>query len=139
MNFQDFFGEIGRILKPGGIVTVVTDNLWYGRFLLNDFANEESIADSVNYDGKTHIKFDESSDEDEVEQDQEIKLNEKASAKTNFLVSKTLEEGSKFSKDKFNPSIWEIEEEANGFMLFKGSPGVGAGHIISASSYFDRY
>lgn len=25
---QDFFDEVARVLKPEGLVTVVTDNLW---------------------------------------------------------------------------------------------------------------
>ena len=30
----DFFAEIGRILKPQGMMTIVTDNIWYANFLV---------------------------------------------------------------------------------------------------------
>lgn len=31
--FQDFFGELCRVLKPAGMITIVTDNIWYLRFM----------------------------------------------------------------------------------------------------------
>lgn len=31
---QDFFNEMRRVLTPDGIITIVTDSLWYGRLLL---------------------------------------------------------------------------------------------------------
>jgi len=31
---DDFFKDVGRILTKGGMLTIVTDNLWYGKFLM---------------------------------------------------------------------------------------------------------
>ncbi len=30
----DFFDQVARVLKPGGQITIVTDNVWYARFLV---------------------------------------------------------------------------------------------------------
>ena len=32
----------------------------------------------------------------------------------------------------------EVQEEASGYVLYKGKPGVECGHVTDASSYFDR-
>lgn len=35
----EFFAQLERILAPGGTITVVTDNLWYGKMLLRSVAS----------------------------------------------------------------------------------------------------
>jgi len=38
----DFFASMHRVLGPGGLLTIVTDNLWYGRLLLRTVAGAGS-------------------------------------------------------------------------------------------------
>jgi hypothetical protein len=51
----------------------------------------------------------------------------------------TLRMRSLTSKDStlINPS-WSIHHEVDNFVLWVGEPGKEAGHIVDASSYFDR-
>lgn len=39
----DFFAQVARILVTGGMLVVTTDNLWYAKFLLRQFATDPTL------------------------------------------------------------------------------------------------
>jgi len=54
----DFFNQVARVLQPGGQVTIVTDNVWYARFLvrlLGTAPHPRALA-GVEIDAKTGCK-----------------------------------------------------------------------------------
>jgi hypothetical protein len=97
---QDFFIEANRILVSGGMFTIVTDNLWYGRLLLRIIGSLKSDDDEFGLSSYKHKK-----------------------KSKNISIS----------------NDWIIKEEELGISLFVGIPGIEAGHVVQASSYFDRY
>lgn len=93
--------EAARILKPGGSLTIVTDNQWYGRLLTRLVA---------------HISLEAYSEHGAV------------SANDAYA----LQSASKLSAD------WAVHESEGDVSLYVGKPGAAAGHVVEASSYFDR-
>lgn len=83
-----FFSEMYRILQPGGMLTIVTDNLWYGKLLTRIVQASSLIFECV----------------------------QPNATNTQWV--------SKYSESEIT--------------LWVGTPGVEAGHVVSASSYFDR-
>jgi len=43
---DSFFDEMGRILKVGGFLTVMTDNQWYAKLLLRQLSSASSLTSS---------------------------------------------------------------------------------------------
>ena len=39
----DFFAQVARILVTGGMLVITTDNLWYAKFLLRQFATDPTL------------------------------------------------------------------------------------------------
>jgi hypothetical protein len=99
---QDFFREASRILKTdGGTFTIVTDNLWYGKFLMRSVA----ALQMANQGNGSQSAFQ--------------------------LRSLSLSECAKGDD-------WKIQDSDGNVTLFVGRPGPNAGHVVDASSYFDR-
>jgi hypothetical protein len=91
--FQTFFKEVDRLLVENGMCTIVTDNLWYGKFLCRLIGTQLSL-------------------------------------KLRSLSSKD---------SKLINSSWIVQHDSDNCVLWVGEPGHEAGHIVDASSYFDRY
>jgi len=83
----DFFQDMIRVLAPGGILTIVTDNLWYGRLLVRQVAGDPKVA-----------------------------------------ALRCLSVG----------ADWAVRERVGWCVLYEGHPGTRGGHVVRASSYFDR-
>lgn len=83
-----FIKDCVRILSDQGQLTIVTDNLWYGRLLLKQI----------------------------YEDPPESLYNINTSKRSNWLVTERI-------------GLWS---------LYEGVPGSAAGHVVEASSYFDR-
>ena len=109
---QAFFLEACRILKPNGMLTIVTDNLWYGRLLMRLVGNISLSA------------YTDNSASGQQQQQTPLCLH---SASAPITAVPGLE------------SEWSVQETENGVALYVGKPGAAAGHIAEASSYFDRY
>jgi len=107
-----FFLQANRLLEPGGLFTIVTDNLWYGRMLMR-------LVASISVEGYLL----------QSEDLPEAQPSDKA-GKTS--KGKQEETGGTAGCD------WRLQESENGVNLFTGTPGARAGHVVDASSYFDR-
>lgn len=99
---QAFFKEANRILRTdGGMLTIVTDNLWYGRFLMRQVAGLQAKS------GNTATSW--------------------------RSMSLTSARNAGATHDE-----WRVQESDGEVNLFVGRPGIAAGHVVDASSYFDR-
>lgn len=97
----DFLAAILIALKDGGLFTLLTDNVWYGKLLLRTLAGL-----SVSH---PHLE---------------------ASFCNALPASSASSEG---GEEKT-----EVELQLSGLTLYKGKPGPASGHLVQASSYFDR-
>eukprot|EP00428_Durinskia_dybowskii_P077638 CAMPEP_0170356704 /NCGR_PEP_ID=MMETSP0117_2-20130122/1315_1 /TAXON_ID=400756 /ORGANISM="Durinskia baltica, Strain CSIRO CS-38" /LENGTH=720 /DNA_ID=CAMNT_0010610821 /DNA_START=174 /DNA_END=2332 /DNA_ORIENTATION=- len=104
---EGFFVEATRILKPNGMLTIVTDNLWYGRLLMRLVA-----AMPLNAFGED--------------------------AATAFCLQSVAPPAASQKSEEALESTWEAQETEGGVALYVGKPGAAAGHVVEASSYFDR-
>lgn len=101
--------EANRILKKGGTFTIVTDNQWYGKFLMRQLgalinsSESQSQKQSKSKDAGFQLRSLARSD---------------VGASDEWTVHDSIPEGRVF--------------------LFVGRPGPHAGHVVDASSYFDR-
>jgi hypothetical protein len=100
--------EACRILKPGGVLTIVTDNLWYGRLLLRIVAGTPTSAYTAESDGRVAFA----------------------------LQTVPAPSGNQAGALE---SQWAVQDSEGAEALFVGKPGAAAGHVVEASSYFDRY
>ena len=140
---QSFFTCASRLMKTGGLLTIFTDNLWYGKLLTRQLG--ASVFGSFNGNFNNKNKKNGIS-----ETKQKNKNKNKQQISTDTFTSDTGDD------DDDNNSIamhsltmeyiqrhqfegtWEEEFVYQSVVLFKGSPGKECGHIIEASSYFDR-
>lgn len=95
-----------RILSTEGTLTIVTDNLWYGKLLTRQ-------VDAMN-DGSSLLFT-------------------TVSANDQSATKKRRNDGSSESS-----SAWKVKFESGQTTLYVGVPGPLAGHMVQASSYFDR-
>eukprot|EP01038_Epipyxis_sp_PR26KG_P016761 gene16761-22933_t len=113
---KEFFIEASRILRMKGIFTIVTDNLWYGKFLLR-------IISSL------------------ISQNKLLPNNEKSFVLKSLLLNEITNyynSNSNNNNNNLNESQWVLLDAEEGVSLYVGKPGYLAGHIVEASSYFDR-
>ena len=96
---NNFFEETTRIMKINGLITIVTDNSWYAKFLMRQLS---PIIRSIG------------------------------------LISVNLQRNKSNKNDKNNNTEWEIYDSDEAINVYVGKPGVECGHVIDASSYFDR-
>lgn len=90
----EFMAAVGEALEDGGLFTLLTDNVWYGKLLLRTVANMSLSARSF----------------------------------CNALPE---------SSPNGNGPV-EVEMQVSGLTLYRGKPGPESGHVVDASSYFDR-
>ncbi len=109
--------EAARILKPGGTLTIVTDNLWYGRLLTRLVANITLEAYSAHGEVAAHAAYGLQS----------------APAPVHRAAASAAA-----GKDGPLASEWTVQESEGDVVLYVGKPGAAAGHVVEASSYFDR-
>eukprot|EP01041_Mallomonas_annulata_P001445 gene1445-2782_t len=114
---MDFFLEMTRVLKPTGRLTVVTDNLWYGKLLVRQLAQ---------YPSKIALKSVSATP---------TKSNLNSKSTSNHKLSKN---NSTRNSSSSSNKTWRIKEQVGNWMLYEGNPGTDGGHIVHASSYFDR-
>lgn len=107
---QRFFESAARLMRPNGLLTVYTDNLWYGKLLTRQLGASIGDASKTSMKSKNRV--------DMVRQMRSITMDQ---------VKKFEYEGS-----------WNEEFVYQNVVLFKGSPGKQCGHFVDASSYFDR-
>ncbi len=74
------------------MLTIVTDNAWYGKFLCRLLSSQSTLR----------------------------------------LRSLTTHDGARIN------SSWLVHHHVDNFTLWVGDPGKEAGHMVDASSYFDR-
>ena len=106
--------EMNRILQKNGIFTIVTDNLWYGKFLIKIIAKLQK--DKSKFRLKSLCAIDESNNSHNDSYNNNNNINNNG-----------------------NQSNWKILEQEEEVYLLEGKPGTAAGHMAEASSYFDRY
>jgi hypothetical protein len=109
--------EANRILKPNGTLTIVTDNLWYGRLLMRLVANLPFSAYTDAEGGAVDLK--------------NAQCLQSASAPTSYAEEASRAQGCLESE-------WAEQEREGAVVLYVGKPGAAAGHVVEASSYFDR-
>ena len=128
---SDFFVEIMRILKVGGAITIVTDNQAYAKALAASIANMPvqrcgtSTATSVAYTAVLAGGVERKS----LPADWEHTLDE----------SHTVSALAPPSNGKIEITL--VEEDVSvgrSVDVWRGEPGLEAGHVARASSYFDR-
>ena len=120
---QAFFVEANRILKPGGTMTIVTDNLWYGRFLVRMLSN----MSNADFQSPSAVAGGSAGSAAFTLQSVPVPVSvPSGKAKTAGANATTL------------VSEWKQQECEGSYLLFVGKPGAAAGHIAEASSYFDR-
>ena len=112
-----FLQSLGKILKPGGLMTIVTDNLLYSKYLIKILSNipNPRVLHQV---------------QDEVIMDRKRKIDTEMSGKAHGKSHHT--------KNYHNDSSLKQIYTENGFIVFAGSPDNSCGHVVNASSYFDR-
>ena len=92
--------EVDRILQSSrGKCTIVTDNLWYGKYLTRQ-------------------------------------ISEMISSLPSHLFHLRCISSSSFSIEL--QADWQVEYTEDYATLYEGVPGAAAGHVVAASSYFDR-
>lgn len=143
MPLKSFFREMIRVLKPDGMLTIVTDNLWYGKLLIRLVS-----AMDMDTDMDTDIDMDPTSslsscsagaraDDDHIISSHHLQCasvdrQDRKSSNSGGMQKKGPDIAS--SKD----SDWRVQDSAGGVHLFVGRPGADVGHVVDASSYFDR-
>ncbi len=107
---QSLFSDIERVLVPGGIFTILTDNLWY--------------LSTTCY--KLHFS--------------KYLILYRRYAKLLLRLVANLPHPRTFENNIFDlkDDIY-VYEEQTGINLYSGKPGIECGHDVEASSYFDRY
>ena len=97
---NSFLLLLSNILIKEGLITIMTDNLWYAKYLLKEFS---------------------------------------LSSFTNELSSiDLLSDNNLTNKQSNNSNNYQKLDEAHGIHLYSGLPDETCGHVIQASSYFDR-
>jgi pentatricopeptide repeat protein len=127
---EDFFDQIERTLKPNGVFTVVTDNLWYGQMLMKDLAERSALRDLAGSDSS-------------------VRLRSMSPAAVSSLgwagqwevctSSSDIDAGAGVHEDADSPlpSVPDRKIQSE-VVLYVGKPGPECGHMTDASSYFDR-
>lgn len=107
--------EANRILKIGGTFTIVTDNQWYGKFLMRQLGGLITTTESQVSSKAKSVKS---------------PLKEDASFHLRSLTR----------RDVAAADEWTVHDSIpeGKVFLFVGRPGSHAGHVVEASSYFDR-
>ena len=133
-------------MKKGGLLTVYTDNLWYGKLLCRQLGSSigTSCFSSVNSnDIIPTMKEKKKKNKNHVQH----QINTTTTTTTTTAAvgnqcndnklgmhSLTME----YIKRHHFEGYWEEVFSCQGVILFKGSPGKECGHMVEASSYFDR-
>jgi len=137
---KSFFREMTRVLKPDGMLTIVTDNLWYGKLLIR-------LVSAMDMDTDNDIDMDPTSSltscsaGDRADDDHIISSHYLQCASIDRQDRKSSNNcvGSSGSMQKKGPaSDRRVQDSVGGVHLFVGRPGADAGHVVDASSYFDR-
>lgn len=120
-----FFDEVYRILKTGGRLVILTDNLWYGKLVTRILSEQEGVTwksvtqrvSTAKGQGKKKYFGEEEKEEgaSPEEQPAEVVVEESGAS-----------------------SAWKSILTMGSVVLYEGEPGPQAGHLTSASSYFDR-
>lgn len=99
-----------RILSDDGILTIVTDNLWYGKLLTRQ-VDEMNDGGSLLFTTMPYVA-------------EGISNKKRKHADTNDKSTLS--------------SSWKVKFDSGKTNLYVGVPGPLAGHTVQASSYFDR-
>ena len=97
--------------------------MWYAKFLLRLISTLKNDVNIENNNKKIKKKILEKIDIDDKEKNKKFCL---TSLKTNQ------------KNNKENNIDWKIVDYIDDIFLYVGKPGVMAGHVTDASSYFDR-
>ena len=135
-----------RVLKPDGMLTIVTDNLWYGQLLIRLVCAMDMDTD-IDIDIDPTSSLTSCSAGDRADDDHIISSHYLQCASVDRQDRKSSNNcvGSSGSMQKKGPAFasskdsdWRVQDSAGGVHLFVGRPGADAGHVVDASSYFDR-
>ena len=135
-----------RVLKPDGMLTIVTDNLWYGKLLIRLVCAMDMDTD-IDIDIDPTSSLTSCSAGDRADDDHIISSHYLQCASVDRQDRKSSNNcvGSSGSMQKKGPAFasskdsdWRVQDSAGGVHLFVGRPGADAGHVVDASSYFDR-
>ena len=146
LPLKSFFREMTRVLKPDGMLTIVTDNLWYGKLLIRLVCAMDMDTDiDIDMDPTsclTSCSAGDRADDDHIISSHYLQC---ASVDRQDRKSSNNCVGSSGSMQKKGPAFasskdsdWRVQDSAGGVHLFVGRPGADAGHVVDASSYFDR-
>jgi tRNA G46 methylase TrmB len=135
-----FFKEVERILLPNeGMVTIVTDNLWYGKLLIHLLFEEIYVKRNITQ-LKSYKPSSSSSEAPSSERLNKFNLKDDKKKKKKETPDKEVTEVQEKDKNDNDMKNWKTEYSEEDLVLYEGEPGKIAGHIVSnASSYFDRY
>jgi hypothetical protein len=156
VQLQAFFLEANRILKPGGMLTIVTDNLWYGKLLMR-------LVAGISVDQFAYVSSDDSTKNGAVQYCLQSasapEARRAAGVSAAGVKGKNINNSSSSSSKKTQQneghqeevekedtsaalapleSEWTLQDSEGDVLLYVGKPGAAAGHIVEASSYFDR-
>ena len=146
LPLKSFFREMTRVLKPDGMLTIVTDNLWYGKLLIRLVCAMDMDTD-IDIDIDPTSSLTSCSAGDRADDDHIISSHYLQCASVDRQDRKSSNNcvGSSGSMQKKGPAFasskdsdWRVQDSAGGVHLFVGRPGADAGHVVDASSYFDR-
>jgi len=138
LPLKSFFREMTRVLKPDGMLSIVTDNLWYGKLLIRlvSAMDMDTDIDMDPISSLTSCSAGDRADDDHIISSHYLQC---ASVDRQDRKSSNNCVGSSGSMQKKGPaSDWRVQDSAGGVHLFVGRPGADAGHVVDASSYFDR-
>lgn len=110
---EAFFLEAWRVLQPGGLLTILTDNLWYGKLVARILSEQKgptwrSLVQKVNL--------------------------VKGNGKKKYFDGEAAPEETAVA----SATPWKAVQTSGSIVLYEGEPGAQAGHATQASSYFDR-
>jgi pentatricopeptide repeat protein len=112
---ETFMLEMERVLELHGMLTIMTDNAWYSKFLANSISHSAALArlgTPTNRDNRY-------------------------SGSGGLLCAITYAMAA--ALDLTGAAEWRVySNEIPGVPVFEGRPGKDCGHYVDASSYFDR-
>lgn len=128
-----------RILTPGGQLTIVTDNLWYGKLLTR-------LVAQINNKKSAGVYFHTVPPATASTLEVTIGKNKKPKHLKRKLAQhqqadgeeQQLQQEEASSSSSLASSVWQTLFTEGDVTLYVGSPGHRAGHRVVASSYFDR-
>lgn len=127
-----------RILTPGGQLTIVTDNLWYGKLLTRLVAQINNKKSAGVY-FHTVPPATASTLEVTIGKNKKPKhLKRKLAQHQQAGGEEQQQHQEESSSSSLAASVWQTLFTEGDVTLYVGSPGHRAGHRVVASSYFDR-